>query len=251
MQRNIAAFGGDPGAVTLFGQSAGAASAALLTATPASSGLFRRAIAQSVPDGYRTAAEAARITGVLAEAAGVPPTWAGFAGLPPEAVVAVHDAPLTDPQAGFSAFGPVIDVDLICGFTHAQYRGMAPPPPGNGVDLAGVAAALGLGPDAGAAYRAARPGRPDAEVFTEMMSDALARMPTTWVAEAHAQAGGRTWLYDLTWPAPAAGAGHGVHVPLIFGNPAPGTPPGCWAPRRPRASVTCPGRYAGHGSRSP
>lgn len=33
------------------------------------------------------------------------------------------------------------------------------------------------------------------------------------VPEAHARAGGRTWLYDLTWPAPAVGAGHGVDVP--------------------------------------
>lgn len=251
VRRNIGAFGGDPGAVTLFGQSAGAASVTLLTATPASSGLFRRAIAQSVPDGYRTAAEAAGITGVLAEAAGVPPTWAGFASLPPEAVLAVQDVPLADPQAGFSAFGPVIDGDLVtgppwtalragarrdanlvCGFTHAEYRGMAPLPGGPGVDLDGVAQALGLGADAAGAYRAARPGDDDAVLLTEMMSDALVRMPTTWVAEAHAQAGGRTWLYDLTWPAPAVGAAHGVDVALIFANPGTryaarllGTPP--------------------------
>lgn len=44
---NIAAFGGDPAAVTIFGQSAGAASVTTLLAVPAARGLFHAAIAQS------------------------------------------------------------------------------------------------------------------------------------------------------------------------------------------------------------
>lgn len=44
---NIASFGGDPGQVTIFGESAGAMSVAMLMAAPAAAGLFHRAIAQS------------------------------------------------------------------------------------------------------------------------------------------------------------------------------------------------------------
>lgn len=47
VHRNIAAFGGDPDNVTLFGESAGGSSVLFMLATPAARGLFARAIAQS------------------------------------------------------------------------------------------------------------------------------------------------------------------------------------------------------------
>ncbi len=47
VQRNIAAFGGDPANVTIAGQSAGGSSVNVFMASPSAKGLFHRAIAQS------------------------------------------------------------------------------------------------------------------------------------------------------------------------------------------------------------
>ena len=47
IQRNIAAFGGDPNTVMIFGHSAGASNVCSLMASPLAKGLFHRALAQS------------------------------------------------------------------------------------------------------------------------------------------------------------------------------------------------------------
>ncbi len=59
MQQNIAQFGGDPGNVTIFGQSAGGKSVLALFASPLARGLFHKGIALSsyvVPDATRAKA---------------------------------------------------------------------------------------------------------------------------------------------------------------------------------------------------
>jgi para-nitrobenzyl esterase len=78
VKSNIAAFGGDPGNVTVFGQSAGAMAIASLVASPEAAGLFHRAISQSgawmglgMSPGMRTRAQAEEVGLTAANDAGV------------------------------------------------------------------------------------------------------------------------------------------------------------------------------------
>lgn len=107
VQRNIAAFGGDPGNVTLFGQSGGGAKIATLMAMPAAKGLFHKAITMS---GQQVTASgpinarkrAAAFLAALGE--GVDPATA-----PVERIIAALSA--RDPVLGGSVYmGPVLDM---------------------------------------------------------------------------------------------------------------------------------------------
>ena len=90
VQENIARFGGDPGNVTIFGQSAGGSAVAALTAAEAGRGLFGRAIGQSVTAGFLPEERARGTAERIAAALGVPLTSEAFEGVASEAIHAVQ-----------------------------------------------------------------------------------------------------------------------------------------------------------------
>ena len=139
VRENIAAFGGDPDQVTVFGESSGAGAIASLLVMPAADGLFRRAIAQSVPGTFFSPELAADVTAAIAAEAGLPPATEAFAAVDPARLTAASDA--VNPAdhrdrwgpAGRTGvpFSPVVDGEVL---PAAPWRALAAGA-GRGVDL--------------------------------------------------------------------------------------------------------------------
>jgi para-nitrobenzyl esterase len=105
---NIAAFGGDPGNVTVFGESGGGSKVTTLMAMPAAQGLFHRAIAQSgLAVTHQTPEEATAAAQAALDKLGI--TADGLArlqDLPFEEILAAAPPP---------SFGPVVDGEVLPG----------------------------------------------------------------------------------------------------------------------------------------
>lgn len=252
---NISGFGGDPGRVAVFGQSAGGGSVAALLAMPKAAGLFHRAIAQSLPGTFFSPELAADIAAACAAELGLRPTLGDLSDVDPRPLVAAADAVGAamvqradrwgQPALRRIPFSPVVDgeiipvtpwqalaqgagrdVGLLVGHTRDEQRLFT------ALDglLGGVSegqahdALRDFSPvaDGGLGYRAAFPAASLEELYELVHSDWLFRMPSLHLAEAQVTGGGRAHVYELTWSAPgmggALGACHGLDVPLVFGN---------------------------------
>lgn len=254
---NIERFGGDPGNVTLFGESAGAGVVTTLLASPVAEGLFHKAIAQSSPATTVYDAERARryANMLLAE---LPPEYVAPGALRRTPAVDLVNASsvifnlVPNRFPGTIAFAPVVDGDLVpldplesivTGEAHrvplligtnrhetSLFRWMSTPllpVKDHGVDamftLIGTERP-GLPVPAADHLDSSYQHVPAGVRSMAISRDIGFRMPAVWIAESHAQVA-PVYLYRFDWATPILrvlgyGAAHATEVPYVWGNPA-------------------------------
>ncbi len=241
VRENIAAFGGDPAQVTIFGESAGGMAVSTLLAMPAARGLFRGAIAQSgAAHHVHSRASAERVShALLAELGLGTAELEKLRDVPVPALLAAQASVLAENarQGGLLAFAPALDADtlprhpleavregsardvaLLVGANRDETKlfrmGMAS---NTELDEAGLAKRVrgslrAHGADEAHAerlietYREARRGRASTEpgeLLDALDSDRTFRVPAIRLAEAQATQQPRTFQYFFTWSSPA------------------------------------------------
>ena len=240
VQANIARFGGDPGNVTVFGQSAGAWNTGLMVETPLSKGLFRRGIMESGPGNPMASLQAAEKKGtafaVSLQAPTGQPQIPFLRGLPADQLqkaaagaardVAPNMGPSVDgwvmplAQPDWMAQGREQHIPLIIGSNAQEMAGPEP----DGVRAA-VSAAFGINTDKALAFYGLSNGGPGnvdplyGAVGKQVAADGRQRCGSVQDATWHAKTGSPTWEYQWDRPIPGRTATqHGAEVGYLFGT---------------------------------
>jgi para-nitrobenzyl esterase len=239
VRENISRFGGDPGNVTIFGESAGGMSVGTLLGTPSAAGLFHRAIAQSGASHHNLSpASARRVAERTLDLVGVPPgDWDALRAVPADKLVAastqiayleVETLLVDEPQALRLAYAPVIDgttrqqradrlvaagaardIDLLVGTCADEYRlfiwGMPAAVQGLIPDP-DVDAYLGPGghtpEEARKVYEGRRAAATDRDIAAAVATDGIFTIPAIRLAEAQVLVGGSARMFQFSWPTP-------------------------------------------------